>query len=115
MIRSISSPRAVSISTYASENVRSWRQTSMPSSPGSMTSRMTTSGLPARTASSAAGPSAAVVDREPLALEVAAHEVDDRRLVVDDEDSRLLDRSHPRRVGQIAERRNRSPDLGDHP
>src|SRR5471032_495470 len=64
MMRSMASPRAVSISTGMSDMARSWRQTSRPSMSGSIRSRITASMSPAVMCSSAARPLGACVTRK---------------------------------------------------
>ena len=86
-MRSVVSPRAVSIRIGTSESARTRRQTSKPSRSGSMTSRTSASKA---CAFSAARPSAAVsrtVAREARLAEVLAHHRAEARVVVDDEDA----------------------------
>ena len=82
---STSSARAVSRITGTSDVVRSWRSTSIPSIPGIITSSTTRSGCQSRAVRSAASPSRRLGDLEAVALEVAANDLADPVLVVDDE------------------------------
>ena len=100
--------------TYASVKVRACRRTSNPSNPGRLTSRTTTSGDRSRIALEG-GRSVGGRDHvHALRLEVATDEVDDRDLVVDDEDAggghgdptRERDRGH--RPVRLRDRRARS-------
>ena len=67
MIRSTSSVRAVSITTYASLNDRIRRHTSIPSIPGSIRSSTITSGRKLRASSTPRSPSSATSTSKPSA------------------------------------------------
>jgi hypothetical protein len=69
---SVSSSRAVSIITGTGRCACTRRQTSRPSKPGSMMSRISRSGCQASAVSTAAGPSPAVCTRNPSARKRAA-------------------------------------------
>ena len=87
-MRSASSPRAVSMITGSSERLRIQRQSSSPSMPGSIRSSTTSVGGSCSTSSRARSPSAGLERAITLALEIAADDLTDDRLVVDDEDGR---------------------------
>jgi len=69
------------------DSERSRRQTSKPSTSGSMTSRMTASNPPAAAASSASDPDAARSVTIALGLQAAAHGGCHARIVLDEQDS----------------------------
>ena len=62
----------------------------MPSNPGSITSSTTTSGRWALNCSTALGPSVGLDDVDAVGLEIAAHDLADRALVVDDQNQRCI-------------------------
>ena len=87
MMRSLSWPRAVRMTIGTGASARSRRQTSSPSMPGSIRSRTTRSAEGQRPVERRP----AVVDRldrEPLVLEVAGHDLGHRGVVVHHEDVR---------------------------
>ncbi len=85
-MRSMSSPRAVSMRMGVSPRRRISRVTSMPSRPGSMRSSTTRSGSTPVVLPQGFLAVARLDDREAGLLQVEAHELDDVALVVDDED-----------------------------
>ena len=84
-MRSSSSPRAVSITTGIGAAWRSRRQTSSPSSTGSIRSSTTRSGSVSRAIGQAGGAVLGELDLEALALEVAGHDLREGGVVVDHE------------------------------
>ena len=99
-MRSDSSARAVSmmigIAAVASF-ARTWRQTSRPSTWGSIRSSTSSSGGRAAIACSASRPEAARSVMKPGLVEIARHELGDVRIVLDDQDARRHVRSFYRR------------------
>ena len=89
---SVSSSRAVSISTGTGRAACTRRQTSRPSKPGSMMSRISRSGCQASAVSTAARTVARCLHEESLGAQAGRDGVDDRRIVLDDQDPALCAR-----------------------